>query len=476
MKWTLDRQLFAGLALLCFLFNLLINEDQTWLWLGAESQLAYDILEGRTRHPLSGLLALFSADNPFQTLNFRLPGKLITVLGLVLIAWMNRRLLNPNMQLLFLLSLGTSFWLPGLARLASGDVWLLVWHSVGVLGLINFLKKPGWIWRGVSYAAILLSIWWDPLSGILLFLLLPTLYYLFHRNGKRLWRLNPWLAVVLSLLLVYLGGGRLDWLGQYQYFGWGTAIFPKYLALLLLAFLPQLGFLVAGIYGGSRNLRRREEFALFFLAWLLVAILVQSASAGVAIAYLVARHVNDYFIKNYPYGSIIKGVSVLHLIGFFFLAAFVILGGFFAFRGAGFRAGVAFAGVYWMLSFILVIGVYSQRRRLLYSGLFLTGLLSSTLFFSRVSPLLESERLPRKLEAELSERRQPFQGVSYDLSWPEQRDNVPLYLNRYAQEKAVPDADVPVLQIEEAPPTDTMAVRGWRDNLAPATIRIRKVP
>jgi hypothetical protein len=191
------------------------------------------------------------------------------------------------------------------------------------------------------------------------------------------------------------------------------------------------------------------------------------------VAFLVARHVHDYFLKNYPHGSIIKGVSVLHLIGFFFLAAFAILGGFFAFRGAGFRAGVAFAGVYWMLSVILVIGIYSQRRRLLYSGLFLAGLLSATLFFSRVLPLLEAERLPRKLERKLSEDRQPFQSINYDLSWSEEQDNVPLYLQRYSEAEAVSSVDLPTLEVEQASTTDTTAVRGWRDNLKRETIRIR---
>ena len=463
MKWSLDKQLFTGLALVLFLFNLLVTNDQVWLWLGAESRIAASIIENDLHHPLAWLQSQFSAGDPFQTLNFRLPSAIILVLGISLMIFLSRKILSPNLQLGFLLVLISNFFIIGLGRLGTADSWLLVFQSTAILALIRFLKSPGWTWRLLTYGSIFIAVWLDPLSSLLLFFLLPTVYYLMHKDGKRIWRLNPWLGTIFSLLCLFLLKGKVDWFGSYSYLGWAHTNIFRFVLLLLLGFLPFLGFLGAGLYSGIKNLRQKEEFSLFFIPWVVLALLVQSNSAAVVMAIIIARHVNDYFLERYPFDGIIKGITVMQLIGFFFLASFIMLGGMFIFQGEGFRAGLAFSGVYWMLSFVLVIGLYAKRKRLVFAGLYLSGLLAMVLFSLRAMPLLEQGRIPRLMVEQIEADRRPFQEIQKEIPWLTEEDNTNLYLNRMEQALSQTESKQ-ILIIRESSPEDSTRISGWRDN------------
>jgi len=284
-----------------------------------------------------------------------------------------------------------------------------------------------------------------------------------HKDGKRIWRLNPWLGTIFSLLCLFLLKGKVDWFGSYSYLGWAHTNIFRFVLLLLLGFLPFLGFLGAGLYSGIKNLRQKEEFSLFFIPWVVLALLVQSNSAAVVMAIIIARHVNDYFLERYPFDGIIKGITVMQLIGFFFLASFIMLGGMFIFQGEGFRAGLAFSGVYWMLSFVLVIGLYAKRKRLVFAGLYLSGLLAMVLFSLRAMPLLEQGRIPRLMVEQIEADRRPFQEIQKEIPWLTEEDNTNLYLNRMEQALSQTESKQ-ILIIRESSPEDSTRISGWRDN------------
>ncbi|MEO0341166.1 MAG: hypothetical protein AAF242_18370, partial [Bacteroidota bacterium] len=153
--------------------------------------------------------------------------------------------------------------------------------------------------------------------------------------------------------------------------------------------------------------------------------------------------------------------------------AFLMLGGFFVFRGAGFRSGLAFSSVYWMLSFVLVIGLYGLNRRFIYTGGLLIGLLTTTLFCLQVYPLLENQRIVRKVVEQIEDNRWSPNWIEYrQENIPAEADNLRLYLENQFDAAVLeygPEAqNARGVILKEIPLSDTTAATtGWYDHLVP---------
>lgn len=476
MKWTLDKQLFTGLAIIVFLFNCTLLTDLAWLWQGSETQIANQIASQRYTGPIGWIIGQFSANDPLNLVSMRLPGLLIGLLGILGMLFILQKILGNSLTLIFFLVLMNNYFLLGLMKVATADIWTLILQATGVLSIIRFLKTPTLFWRITTYVLILLALWIQPISTSLLFLLLPSLYYITTKQGKRLLSLSPWIAVLAGLVLLHFSG-QLPWLNKDHYLGWGQSQIGWFLLVVFTGVLPLLGFLLAGLVASAKNVRKSEEFSLLFLSWFVVALLAQSPSVVVVMSIFIARHIQDFFHKNYPYGKYIQIYSTLHLIAFFFVAAFLMLGGFFIFRGTGFRSGLAFSFVYWVLSFILVIGIFGRNRRFVYAGAFLTVLLTTPLFCLQVFPLLENQRIHRKVLSEMKERRIDPEWIFYqDTEIDQEADNLLFYLEHRAPgtvtEETIPDqVGLRLIPKAEADSTDVV---GWRDNFVKRVYELKK--
>lgn len=465
MKWTLDKQLFAGLAIIIFLFNLTLLTDFVWLWQGPETLLANDVIARQYSSLVSWLAAQFSAGDPLNLVGFRLPGLMITVLGLVAIVLITRKILGNDFTLLLCLTIANCFLIMAFSKVASGDAWTLVLQSIGILSMIRYIKTPTLIWRIINYTAIAGAIWFNPIMSSILFILVPAIYYIFLPKGKVLWKLAPWNIVFLNLVLYYLSTQN-NWLAEDHYLGWGQSSFGIYLLVLFISYLPLQGFFLAGIVAAFKNLKKKEEFSLYFLPWLVIGLLLQSPSVVIVMAIFITKHLQDFFVKNYPYGGYIKIYSTLHLITFFFAAAFLMLGGYFVFRGTGFRSGLSFSFVYWVLSFLLVIGIFGKNKRFIYAGAFLSGLLTTTIFCIQIFPLLENQRIHRKVLSNFEAQRIDPSWVIYQSDLPKQEDPLLFYLKNEIQAAIVtekPNNEVGVALIPQIK-ADTNLTVGWRDN------------
>lgn len=466
MKWKLDKQLFTGLAIIIFLFNLTLLTDFVWLWQGAETFLANDVINQQYNSLVSWFVQQFSAGDPLNLVGFRLPGLLITVLGLVTIILITRKILGNDFTLLLCLSLANCYLIMAVSKVASGDAWSLILQTIGVLSLIRFIKTPTLSWRIINYLAIAGAIWLNPLASSLLFLLVSGVYYIFLPKGKVLWKLGPWNIVFLNLALYYFSPQN-NWLAEDHYLAWGQSGYGIYLLVIFLSYLPLQGFFIAGLVAAIKNIKKKEEFSLYFLPWLLIGLLLQSPSVVVVMAIFITKHLQDFFVKNYPYGGYIRIYSTLHLITFFFVAAFLMLGGFFIFKGTGFRSGLSFSFVYWVLSFILVIGVFGKNRRFIYAGAFLSGLLSTTIFCVQIFPLFENQRIHRKVLNDLENQRLEPSWVIYSDELPENEDPLLFYLKNDTKAVIVKEKISNQVGAILSPKTeaDSTLVVGWRDNL-----------
>lgn len=390
-------RLFFGLSALLAVVNLFIMNDVATVWDGAETRLAWTALHdtGKQELPVAAV-RLFSGDTlaPFW---LRFPGALLLIL-LVPVVWLVANpVLGKTTTSWMLLVLGSTFLLPNTAKVASADTWIFAFQLIGLLLLIRFMKKPAPEWRWFFYLSLLFAIWTAPLSSLLLFSLMPGLLFRLHPQGKNMWNLQPW-----GIMLIIVGGlyaaGALDWSAGLSHFAFRSG---RFLLLSVLGFLPLVGFLAAGLIDMVRKVRRGEELALINLSWLIASLLSHSLVLQVVFALLVARQLHLYFRENYPFRDWVRTLSILHLVGVFFLATALMMGGFVRFEGAGFRAGLAVSAPYWMASFLSVIGLFGMNRRFVWGGTVMSGLLATMLFWLQLYPLWEQGRdLPRKLARE----------------------------------------------------------------------------
>lgn len=474
MQWKLDKQLFTGMAIIVFLFNATLTTDLAWIWQGSETRLANELLQHTTSSPISWLLAQFSDYNPFNLVGLRLPGLMMALISIVGILLLLRKTIGENLSLLFFLVIMNNFLLQSIMKVASADIFSWGLQSIAVLSMIRFLKAPSTTWRLISYLGMGLAIWVQPLTATLLFIVLPTLYYFLGKQRKQLLRLNPWALVALVLVGLFFTD-QLVSVSKHYYWGWGSSGLGEFSLVSVLGALPLLGFLLAALVASAKNLRKSEEFSVLFLTWFVVALFTQSLSILVVMSILIARHIQDFFHRKYPYGKYIQLLSTLHLVAFFFVAAMLMLGGFFIFRGTGFRSGLAFSFVYWVLSFILVIGIFGRNRRMVYAGAFLSGLLSTTLFCLQIFPLLENERIHRQLLGAIDEAPVQPAWISYSRQdVPETADNLLLYLKHRVAGKVYDEApnEGPGLRVERVISTDSVRVSGWRDNFVKENYRL----
>jgi hypothetical protein len=193
------------------------------------------------------------------------------------------------------------------------------------------------------------------------------------------------LAVLGFSYFVY--GGRIAPAAfQVSAYSWWFFVGP------LLGFLPYLGFLMAGLRDYSSKMIRGDEFSLVLMGWLVAALLAGSPAWSMALAVLVARQLDAYFVPGYPYGNYVKTGALIHLVAAFFLCTGLMMSGLHYFGGAGFRAGLGMSAAYWSLSFIGVIGLFGIRRRYILGGPMLAGTLLISLWWTQFFPLIERER------------------------------------------------------------------------------------
>ncbi len=386
---TAQYRIFLYLAGFFLLVNLLIMNGFTSLWDGAESLLAWRALNhslGNTPQEL--LLAVIMNKGGIPHFWMRLPGALLLVSAFLVFWGSTRKLFGQEVVLSTLLILGASLLVPNLAKIATGDIWAFASQWMAFAVMIRFLKQPALPWRLAFYGLLMLAVWIQPANALIFLMGSSAFLYFLHPQGKRLWSLSPWLAGLSLFLLLYYSG-----LATFSQEGFLIGFrAERFLLWNLASILPFLGFVLAGLWETLQRLGRREEMALINAAGLLFSLLGHSLALPGILAFLAAKQLKNYFGPNYPHAPVVKTGALLHLLLAFFLLTFLMAGSFFQFRAVGFRAALAAGGIYWMLSFIAVIGLFGLNRRYLLGGLPLSGLLLTTLFWLQLSPLLESQR------------------------------------------------------------------------------------
>ena len=425
MKYSLPFRAFFGFAVLIFIANLLLTNDYTTLWNGAETDL---LLAAAGHGNTTSLLPLLKMKSIYETVGFqafvlRLPAVCITLLSLFGFWFFGKKVFGERTVLLTVLVLMSSLLLPGLSKLATADAWLFGSHLLSATTLILYLKKPEKKTLSICILFVLIGLganFWATA-----FFLLPLITYWFfkHPQGRNL----P--IALLAIVVLAVSGGIFAWKGGAAS-GAVLAPFsvgmPHYLGITLLGLLPWFAFLSAALLDMFAKLKRKEELALLTSGWLLAALLSFSVSLQAVLAFLIAKQIIKYFDPNYPYTNWVKTFAALNIVAAFIGGIVLMLNGFYLLEMQGFRLAMSVGAVYWITAFIGVVGVYGKNRKMLIGGMAASGLLLAFFFWTRIAPVMELYRQTPKLLVAAAKATEKS-GDLYLMSESKVADNILLY-------------------------------------------------
>ncbi len=382
---------FVITYLILVLANLLVANEYTVVWSGAEAYTLFHALRGEWIGfwPTSLYGALSGKVDVFA---FRFVGVWLLIMTFYGIYYFSRRLFGGRTPILTLLVLGGSLFVPNWAKVASGEIWAFSTQAMVLLTFVYALKQPKFNWQVAHYAALLLALSIQPVTTVVLVSVLWLYYFFMHPQGRSLVRMpSPVVALLGGFLITQTNVATpINPAFQLDYF---HANYGEYLLYMVLGFLPFIGFIMSGIREFFTKVKKKEELAIIQLGLLLAGLLAQSVVTALVLALIIAKQMQAYFVKNYPYQAYAKTGTVLHLIAFFALATVSMISGFYVFRGLGFRAALSVSIIYWIWTFIAVIGIYGQRRDWTWGGVLASGLLGSLIFWLQLNPVLNQERL-----------------------------------------------------------------------------------
>lgn len=354
----------------------------------------------------------------------RLPG-ILAIIGTVLAVFgLGRRIFGQQTALAAAIILGSTLFIPVLTKNALTDSSLLLWETVALLSLLNFLKTPHWLWNSLFWFSVSMGLL---VKGPPILILVGGLWvFLFiFLPAKRaiLIKTHPWLYGLIALLplAAWLGicwqkdGGIFvtflwDWYVVKRVGGsvLGQTGFPGYhLLVLVLSFLPWLTFFPSSLAALWRLVKQRDEVAIFLAGWLVFGwffyeamsskLPTYSIAAQPAIAILIARQIlaterNDYAFKSWD-----RGMAILYLFISLILTLTIIMGAYWLKSqlptvGDIILKAIPVASLLWITAFIAVVGVYmdTEVRHSIYTiAMVSCGLGFTFLACLSVLPLIE---------------------------------------------------------------------------------------
>lgn len=404
MQISLRFQIFAISCFLIASFSMVYLSDTMTIWDGAESSFLYGLTSQEKPSFLPFLInQLFGNNTGGLATMPRLLGVSLLTLSLGFFYFSSHLLIGKKAALMTILVSISSFTLPLLSKIATADIWLFSFQLMAFISMVRFIKKPAILFRSLFYLFVAAGILIEPLSSMIIFLIVPTFIFVMGKERKALLQLNPWLATIfLSVIFHY--SGHLYWKNDTFLLNAFQSGYGKFILVTTIGILPFFGYLLGAFRDVSYKLKRKEEFSILFFPVVIAALIGQSPLLVFGLAILIAKQMILFLDKNYPFGNWIKVGAVLNLTFSFFIAVFLMFKGLQEFGGIGFRVGLGFSLAYWSLGVAGIIGLFSKDKRILWGGTLLNGLMSFLILVSAVYPLIESKRdIPRRLFNEIGQ-------------------------------------------------------------------------
>lgn len=396
-------QYAMGMAVLVTIINLLIFNDVASYWSSIELpvlvQSAGDILSSNLAPLPTRFIHFLDAQPNADSFLLRLPAGLAVILILGSLYFLGRRIFGEAAAKMATFVAACSWAILFFGKLVGADSWMVLAQVLQVLGTIYFIKQPKLEWAVLANTAFFIGLCILPWPMLLSGIGLGLFYFVFHPKGKNLLQLIYIVPMILSVLIVMISGGY-QWMNSGLQMGWPNGRVLQFLGYNIIGLLPWLAFFIPALWDSFKKIKKREELSIIYLGWLLAAVLSGTGLLQIIMAIMIGRHVLFYFQKNYPYQAQVRGIVVTHFIlAFFAMFGLIMLAGLH-FEGAGYRAALTVAIVYWGGSLVSVVSVFSKNSRNLIGSLGVASMLGFLMFWLNVFPLWESRRGWDKLMVE----------------------------------------------------------------------------
>ncbi|MEN0005115.1 MAG: glycosyltransferase family 39 protein, partial [Bacteroidota bacterium] len=268
---TLALRVLLGIAALLCVAGLLIMNDLTTIWPGAEAALLAASVDGGSNWlPQLLLHQLLAVDTPLFGL--RLPSVLLFSVLLVVSYLWSKPLFGHMTALLTSWLLAASLLLPTLAKMAIAESYAVVFQWLTMLALLRFLKQPTLFWRLSFYGLWAVALWVQFLGSALMLLFMAVYLQFKHKEGKRLVGLYFWLVpVVVGGITWAINGLGYPLNPGFAYNHWNSNPL-EFLGYNILGVLPFCGFVLAGIWESIQRVKKKEELAIIYVALLVGAL------------------------------------------------------------------------------------------------------------------------------------------------------------------------------------------------------------
>jgi len=386
---------FTWVILFMVSAQLLVGLDYATIWSGAEIQHIWQSMGQKTTTSLSSiLLGLIPETSEYWLLFYRLPGLLLYVLAAALFYRWGKSLFGQTSVQSALLVLGGSLFLPIMAKIASLDVWTMVFELATWLSILHFQKEASkkWLLKIALFGS--LAVLFGQIQSVGLLLVWQVLYYRMSASSNEQFKSHfakPFVIIYLVFAISYIFMGHST--RESYYFNAFDFKYHQFLLFSLLGLAPFIGFCMASLRDLVYKLKRGEELAKILAIGLVGSFLTQSLVFPFLLVFMTAKQMQHFFQQpNYPWHNWVKTWQVLHLITVFIAVVLALIGGFASFQTDGFRAVLGCSFAYWMFSFVAVIGLYGFRRDYVIAGMTLAGALALLFFWIQVYPFLHLKR------------------------------------------------------------------------------------
>lgn len=400
MIFSKKYKFFLFIAAFTFVINLLIMNEFTTIFSGAESNFLLDVQallgKGTNISNAKALLpiwfdSLMYSNSGLNEFGLRLPNVIILILTFVGFYFYGKKIFGVKTTAVTLLVIGSSFLPVNFAKLATGDTWLFGAQLMSFVMMILYLKQPIVKWKWGVWIMVVLGALIHPMSMFVWSLGMWGYLQMVHPKGKNLKGLILLPLVLVTYLPLYFFG-YVTFDMPHFLMGIGSGNFKYFFVFTLLGILPWFGFLPASIWDMIQKLRKKEELAIITFGWILFSIFSQGMVILAALSFIIAKNLLAFFQKNYPYRRWVKGFTLLNMIFTFVILFGALLGGFLNFKGMGYRSVLGVSMLYWMASMAAVLGLFMTKNSLVTGGMAVSGLMATWLLWLQVNPLLDSQR------------------------------------------------------------------------------------
>ncbi len=402
---------------LIFLVNLLVLTHYTSLLDPYESFFFWKMqtMEQQVNQPISldypallpeWLGAIVWRDFGFNIIFMRLVSIGLSLFSLWGILHWGRQLFGRTTAKLWVIVLISSLLFPFLSKYAVTDSWIFAVGTFHSFFMILYLKKSHIKWSVGVWISLLLGAMILSVSMVIWSLVLYGMLRFLHPQGKqldRLWLLPIWMVLIAVLFFtdkfaLNLPSAIFDFQAE------NLARYPLY---MLIGILPWIAFFPSGIRELVSKVRKEEELSIILFSLLVASFLSGTFGFQCFLAFLVAKQLQNYFKEGFPYSPWVQTTAILHLVFALIAAIWFIIQGVTSFREAGLSSTATAGAIYWVGSFIGVIGIFMKKFRVTLISIGSAGLLFTFFNWLLVIPLLEQyNQKPRAIFEEIRAERE----------------------------------------------------------------------